>query len=244
MRGLYLLCLTLVAGAASAQSLIELRPANFLLPDPGNLVLNALPPASWLFVRGDGTQANFDEFPARLLISQDGLTSVGADFKPRTRPLDGALMQTLGITQTGQENVVEYASAVALIRKGSDPQVSSAVATARNGLRFEIKPQMDPTCVPKGSDVAFKVYLDGEPLAGATVKMVPLEVPQEVHGGTKAQARRFLEDPPEWTSKVTVEGGYVVFTMPKEGPWRVQVAVLKGERLYSSTLTFQNGAAK
>lgn len=244
MRGLNLLCLALATGVASAQSLVELRPAKFLLSDSGTLVLNTLPQASWMFVRGDGTQANFDEVPNRLSIAQEGLIAVGADFKPRTRPLDGALMQSLGITQTGQWNVIEYASACALVRKGSGPPTSSAVATARNGLRFEIKPQMDPTCVPAGSDVAFKIYLDGEPLAGVTVKLAPLGAPQEVIRGSKAQARRFIEDPKGWVSKSTDASGYVIFTMPKESQWRVQVAVLKGEQLYSSTLTFQNGAAK
>lgn len=93
--------------------------------------------------------------------------------------------------------------AKALVQVGADgPQ---AAATQPVGLTLEIVPEVSPYATPASGDLPVRVFYEGRPLAGATVKLADL-------GADKVVATR-----------VTDAEGRARFALPRGGGWRLTV---------------------
>lgn len=141
---------------------------------------------TWLFLRIAGTQSNWDSTPAPssglvelpVPLEESGVAAIGLDLRPREGWADGPLwerrLRQLGaeVPSQGRVWVREHRSATALVRSfGSDPDPeASQAATAKTGLDAEIRALMDPTTVPLGADLAFRVFDNGAAIPGAVVR--------------------------------------------------------------------------
>jgi uncharacterized GH25 family protein len=117
----------------------------------------------WAFLRSEGSQQNADSgvFGADGWLNfeskQDGVHRVGVDLKPRFE-FDPQKRTQLEV----------HRSAAALIRLGME-SAPSPVATAKTGQVAEIRPLMDPTALPVGSDLPFRLYIEGSGAGEATL---------------------------------------------------------------------------
>jgi hypothetical protein len=147
-----------------------------------------------LFIRGGTEQENrHDVKPERsqdnfvaVTIGQPGVTLIGAE-RPVVREVTGSdlrafLMQNVATDKIAADvarleadrkyRVRDITSAKTLVRAATaEPEVPSAIATSKTGLKGEIRPQFDPTMAPVGSDLPLTVYIDGDKCPGAKVQV-------------------------------------------------------------------------
>lgn len=114
-----------------------------------------------------------------------------------------ALRQRTGMTDApGRELYSRRAKA--LIQVGNAP--ATDVATRRIGLSLELVLERDPYTLPPGADLPVRVFYEGKPLAGGTVKLNNLD---------------FDERP--LATHVTDAAGRALFRVPRIGNWQLNV---------------------
>jgi hypothetical protein len=91
-----------------------------------------------------------------------------------------------------------------LVQVGPWSSAAAAVATARVGHTLEIVPERDPLALPPGEPLPVRLYFQGQPLAGATVELISLDV----IGG-------------RLTRQVTDAEGRASLSLPRVGSWLV-----------------------
>lgn len=205
---------------------------------------------AWLFVRADGTQENLAEVPrlgededrTRLVLPHVDANLIGLDLAPRVEVVPraawrrfleervGAAPATL-LPETRVRRVESMKLLVRVVEPG-DEVTPSATAQSKSGQTLELRPLADPTCVPEGGDLPFRVYVpDGE---AAGLRLVA----------------RHLSSGAVWTSVVRAGGiGDVRITAP--GRWTVEVHQLVEStrdsaadvELRSATIAFEAPAA-
>jgi len=234
-----MLLLTFSAGSGD---IVELRPREFVLSQATVQWVSALPPASYVAVRGATKQANLDGFPISLSIDEPGTNFVGADFQPRQVPIQGELMRLLSITQISAGATMEERASASclLLRSGQTDIGPSAIASSRLGLRFEIRPLIDPTVATPGTDIPMRLYWEGDALKDCLVRLSPI-ASRKVHsgGGGKGRAESYLADPADWISKKTDADGFVALRLPSLGAWRMMAIHSTGSVVYTATLCFK-----
>lgn len=99
--------------------------------------------------------------------------------------------------------------AKALIQVGSGGK-ASAIATQRIGLSLELVLERDPYALPAGADLPVRVFFEGKPLAGGTVKLNNLD---------------FDERP--LATRITDGAGRALFRVPRIGNWQLNVVWTK-----------------
>jgi hypothetical protein len=208
---LVLLALTL---PASAQSLARFVPPELGASATGSLELSfvreskraiELQPwpvreVGWLFVRGEGTQRNFDalapraEDATRLGLELDGPGPhlVGWDLPPRVERMQPAelraflaerspdrsaprALQALAEGETVPVLRLESLQLLAGSPAGAAPAGPSAVALGKAGLRMELRALFDPGWAAPESDVPFRLYLPEGGRADVLARLVHLE---------------------------------------------------------------------
>ena len=131
-------------------------------------------------------------------LQSEGLTPALEERK-RTRRMDA----------DGSESYSRRAKA--LVQVGSaDAATATRQVTQPLGLPLEIVPEVSPYTEPRPATLPVRVFFDGRPLPGATVKLTQLEhdeAPFETH----------LTDP----------AGRAVFRMPTQGSWLLNVVWTK-----------------
>jgi uncharacterized GH25 family protein len=104
----------------------------------------------------------------------------------------------------GSENYSRRAKS--LVQVGPPEAESQAQVTEPLGLQLEIVPEQNPYAVPQSAALPVRVIFEGQPLAGALVKLTNLEhdeAPLEMH--------------------VTDRAGRASFAMPIHGTWLLNV---------------------
>lgn len=136
---------------------------------------------AWLFVRADGTQENLVEVPrlgeredrTRIVLRHVDANLIGLDLAPRVETVPRAewrrfLEERVGAapkTLSPETRVRRVESMKLLVRvaEPGDTFAPSATAQSKAGQTLELRPLADPTCVPEGGDLPFRVYVpDGE----------------------------------------------------------------------------------
>jgi uncharacterized GH25 family protein len=121
--------------------------------------------------------------------------------------LKPALEQRDRTHRTGSDGSENYSRcAKSLVQVGPPEAGSQAQVTEPLGLPLEIVPERNPYAVPQPSALPVRVIYEGQPLAGALVKLTNLEhdeAPLEMH--------------------VTDRAGRASFTMPPRGVWLLNV---------------------
>jgi uncharacterized GH25 family protein len=112
--------------------------------------------------------------------------------------------RTHRLSADGSENYSRRAKS--LVQVGPPEAASQAQVTQPLGLPLEIVPEQNPYAVPKPSALPVRVIFEGQPLAGALVKLTNLEhdeAPFEMH--------------------LTDREGRARFSMPTRGAWLLNV---------------------
>jgi hypothetical protein len=230
--------------AAAAHDAVRL---SFRSPSDGKFEPIAWPVVDRLFIRADGGQKNrHDVTPSQpdgdgltLVLTTRGANLVGADIRDAVERIPAAELRTLleraggkiaaTIPDAGEIRVRFVRSAATLLRvsSGDAPREPSAVATSKTGQKAEIRPLMDPTTAAVGSDLPFRVYVDGSKVEGVKVR------------ATIAEATA--------VERTTDAGGSLFFPVSAAGVWRLEFAHAKPlERddaadwaVYVGTITFE-----
>jgi len=204
---------------------------------------------AWLFVRAAGTQENVEHLPlapvggllrARIPLPHADANRIGVDLLPRTEVVSRATWQRFAEEKLGQlrpaaelpeelsvRRVESLALLVRVLAPGDEPR-PSATAHSKSGQAFELRPLMDPTCVPPGSDLLLKVY-----------------APEGESEGLRIVARNLPSG--DTLNLVTRAGGVADLPIAHPGLWTVEVhrlaPVAAGAgvdlELHSSTLVFE-----
>lgn len=138
---------------------------------------------AWLFVRADGTQENLAEVPrlgaqedrTRVDLRHVDANLIGLDLAPRVESVPREewrrfLAERVAAAPTGlppETRVRRVESMKLLVRLAApgDVRTPSATAQSKTGQTLELRPLADPTCVPEGADLPFRVYVpDGDPV--------------------------------------------------------------------------------
>ncbi|MBU6412496.1 MAG: DUF4198 domain-containing protein [Planctomycetes bacterium] len=197
----------------------------------------------WLFVRVSGTQENRDsnelgnvdtDGARRVMPGAAGTALVGVDLHTTLEEWSAAEANAFAAKcrldavclnkPISVRHSVSAASIVPIAPSPADPQQprNNQAATSKSGQSAEIRPLMDPTLI-SGGDLAVRVYVGGEAVAGAQVRAIHAS---SGHIQT-AQA----------DSK-----GIAIFNVDLPGDWRIDFHTLVslGEvwQATSSTLTF------
>ncbi len=225
----------------------EVRPAAREVAAP--LVRTPWPGSlTWFFVRVDGTQSNQDAVqPAgdngqivQVPIGLPGVTMVGVDFAPMSAGVDAKALRAFVSGRTGAslsavDRAVESGRSVRVRHTASAKTLVTAIvpaglvvdastAVSKSGQVVEIRPLFDPTTALVGGDIAARLYVNGDAVAGAKAVSVCVAT-------GRVQ---------EWTCN---DKGIGSFRVDSSGEWRIEfhhAAEGKGEiELYTATLTFQ-----
>jgi hypothetical protein len=197
----------------------------------------------WLFVRVSGTQENRDaanlgnvdaDDARRVMPAAAGTALVGVDLHTtlETWPPDyaNAFARRCGndvLCLQESISVRHSVSASTVVEITPSPHdaarpTSNHAAMSKSGQQAEIRPLMDPTKI-QGGDLAVRVYVGGEGVAGAVVRAM--------HAATGAM------------QTIKADGkGIAVVNVDRGGEWRIEFHTLVplGEswQATSSTLTF------
>jgi uncharacterized GH25 family protein len=95
--------------------------------------------------------------------------------------------------------------AKALVRVG-DPAGPDALVTRPTGLSLEIVPDQNPYTLPPNAPLPVRIYFEGKPLAGATVKLTNLEF-----------------DNRPLAVRQSDQDGRTQFQIPRRGTWLINV---------------------
>lgn len=242
------------APTARAGQPVDLRIVNIdaaAAPQASEASWEALRPTR-LFARNEGSQENRDAVTpvagsaslTRVTLSESGAALIGVEFAPRIEVvavdvLRQATNQRLAESQrkaldaatpAGNVRVRLVQSAATLARVVGDSSGrprASPTAVSKSGLRVEIRPLMDPSLIEAGTDLAIRLYVDGDKRADATVVAV------HVASG----ARQVIT--PNSTAIANI-------SIAQAGRWRLEMSAFdRGQAggdadwtLFSSTLTF------
>jgi uncharacterized GH25 family protein len=97
-----------------------------------------------------------------------------------------------------------------LVRVGNAVMTNAAHVTKPLGLTLEIVPEQNPYLVAAPAPLPFRIYYEGRPLSGATVKLNDL-------GADAKPAAKAISD----------TSGRVAFNVPRKGQWQVNVVWTK-----------------
>jgi len=211
IRGL--LALAWLVLPLSAQSLAHFVPAE-VAPGTGSVELRFVRESThavefqpwpageigWLFVRGEGTQSNYDALTplaadaTRLSLELEGPGPllVGWDLPPRVEPMHPVVLriftgershdrsvpravQTLAENRTVPVLRLESLALVVGTPAGAVSAGPSAVAISKAGLRMELRALLDPGSLAPGSDLPFRLYLPEGGREDVLVRCVHLE---------------------------------------------------------------------
>ena len=100
--------------------------------------------------------------------------------------------------------------AKSLFRVGTPTLSHSALVTRPLGLTLEIVPEQNPHTLPAAAPIPFRIYFEGRPLRGATVKLTDLSADAE-----------------PVAKQISNASGRVAFLMPRQGQWQVNVVWTK-----------------
>ena len=100
--------------------------------------------------------------------------------------------------------------AKSLFRVGNPTLSHSALVTRPLGLTLEIVPEQNPHTLPVAAPIPFRIYFEGRPLRGATVKLTDLSADAE-----------------PVAKQISNASGRVAFLMPRQGQWQVNVVWTK-----------------
>jgi uncharacterized GH25 family protein len=98
----------------------------------------------------------------------------------------------------------------ALVQIGAIDEQQQSHITAPLGLPLEIVPERSPYATPGSADLAVRVIFEGQPLAGALIKLTQLE-----HDGAAYDVQR------------TDSSGRASFRLPRTGTWLLNVVWTK-----------------
>lgn len=211
LRALFLLGL---AFPASAQSLARFVPAEVEASGSGSVELRFVRESThavelqpwpareigWLFVRGEGTQRNYDALPPlaadatrlNLELEGPGPLLVGWDLPPRVEPMHPVVLrvfiaershdrpvpraiQALAEYETVRVLRLESLALVVGPPAGAAPAGAPAIAISKAGLRMELRALLDPSFLAPGSDLPFRLYLPEGGREDVLVRCVHLE---------------------------------------------------------------------
>ena len=135
----------------------------------------------WFFVRGEGTQRNYDELAplaedaTRLVLEPEspGPLLVGWDLPPRVEQMEPAALRAFLGERTPDPAgpkatralanrtvpVLRLESLMLVVRPEVLPVAPSPVVLSKAGMRMELRALFDPTSVAPGSDLAFRIYV-------------------------------------------------------------------------------------
>jgi uncharacterized GH25 family protein len=154
-------------------------------------------PGAYVVVFATDNQARSD-LPAERF--NDYLRAEGLSAASTAREHSGR-MQTEGSERYSRQ-------AKSLVQVGTSPQQSRLMQAV--GLRLEIVPGVDPYAEPRPAQFPVRVIFEGEPLAGALVKM------SDLAGRSNTTLAR-----------VTDHEGHAEFNMPVQGQWLFHVTWTK-----------------
>lgn len=203
----------------------------------------------WLFVRTEATQWNLEAPEATLdaggsigsPLASDTVHRVGVDLRVEQATVDSIDFESanrrLSATwigpasasriRAGDRIVVRHARSASAILRLPGTGAPSPVATAKTGQAAEIRPLMDPTALDPGSDLPFRLYAGGSPVAGARVL------------GTPPSGEPVL-------SNRTDSAGIGSIRVSRSGRWRLEFHVARLDKapgndvtLFSGTLVFE-----
>lgn len=150
----------------------------------------------WLFVRAAGGQENYGyerPFPRAegalvLHLAPAEATVVGAELAPRIERLEAAELLAFlreripaahwpadlaAQSPSVAQRVRRLESLELIVRAELAPAPPSGSAQSKTGQAAQIRPYADPTRVPLGSDLPFRVYLPGELEGGLVLAQRP-----------------------------------------------------------------------
>ena len=158
---------------------------DFRLRDPGAHIL--------VLETDDRAQSHLPGIRFNVYLNMEGLTPA-LQQRQRTHRMD----------VDGSENYSRRAKSIVLVGPpGAGPQ---GQVTRPLGLPLEIVPELSPYMNPRPAALPVRVIYEGQPLAGALIKLTNLEhdaAPLETH--------------------LTDAAGRASFTMPSEGTWLLNV---------------------
>ena len=201
-----------------------------------------------LLVRADGTQENLEHAPlaadgglfrARIPLPHADANLIGLELLPRTESVARATWQRFAEEKLGARAAaglpaelrvrrVETLELLVRVLAPGDEARPSATAHSKSGLAFELRPLMDPTCLPPGSDLPLKVYAPEGEGEGLRISARNLPSGAVMHLETRA-------------------GGIADLPISHPGIWTVEVHRLAPVasdagadlELHSSTLVFE-----
>jgi uncharacterized GH25 family protein len=129
----------------------------------------------------------------------------------RTEGLTGALEQRERTDRMKAGASESYRRVTkALVQIGTVEALSQSHVTAPLGLPLEIVPERSPYAAPRANDLPVRVIFEGQPLAGALIKLTQLE-----HDGAPLEVQR------------TDSSGRASFRLPQRGTWLLNVVWTK-----------------
>ncbi len=143
---------------------------------------------AWMFWRTGDRQENrhhpepTGEQSVSIDLAPIGASTVGVELDPVIETVSPEDWQSFrervsfvggaGVGEGVDEEVTRIRrreSLVAIIRASDDATGASPIATSKLGMHAEIRPLMDPTRIQLGSDMAFRIYIDGVSVTGQRV---------------------------------------------------------------------------
>lgn len=173
----------------------DLRRELHLSASTGDCDLRFQAPGAYVLVleTDDRAQSHLPAIRFNDYLNVEGLTPA-LDRRQRTHRMDAM----------GSENYSRRAKSI--VQVGRPDATSQAQVTKPLGLPLEIVPEQSPYAEPRPPSLPVRVLYEGQPLAGALVKLTNLE-----------------HDAAPFETHVTDRAGRASFAMPKEGSWLLNV---------------------